>query len=214
MLNLGKFKKTVVILAPHVDDGEFGCGGTIARLVDEGHNLYYLAFSYAKKSIPEGMKDSVTRLEFVEAMKELGIINYTCFNFPVRDFWSHRQAILESMIEFRHKANPDVVFMPSSFDTHQDHEVIHNEGFRAFKRSTILGYEMPRNNLEFKTSTYITLDEAHMERKRSALSKYKSQMVRSGDMHMWDLVDHLARTRGLQINEQYAEAFETIRMIV
>ena len=39
----------VLVLAPHTDDGEIGCGGTIARFIEEGADVYYVAFSSAKK---------------------------------------------------------------------------------------------------------------------------------------------------------------------
>lgn len=33
----------VLVLAPHMDDGEMGCGGTIARFVEEGRKVHYVA---------------------------------------------------------------------------------------------------------------------------------------------------------------------------
>ena len=46
--------KRALVLAPHTDDGEFGCGGTMARLVEEGAEVRYVAFSIATRSLPEG----------------------------------------------------------------------------------------------------------------------------------------------------------------
>ncbi len=46
--------KRVLVLAPHTDDGEFGCGGTMARLVEAGAEVRYVAFSIATKSLPPG----------------------------------------------------------------------------------------------------------------------------------------------------------------
>ena len=47
---------TVLVLAPHTDDGEFGCGGTMARLIKNGAEVTYVAFSTAAKSVPEGFR--------------------------------------------------------------------------------------------------------------------------------------------------------------
>lgn len=44
-------KKRVLVLAPHTDDGEFGCGGTITKLINEGHEVYYAAFSACQQSV-------------------------------------------------------------------------------------------------------------------------------------------------------------------
>ena len=43
-----------LVLAPHTDDGEFGCGGTMARLVEAGCEVRYVAFSIATRSLPPG----------------------------------------------------------------------------------------------------------------------------------------------------------------
>ncbi|MBL6731310.1 MAG: PIG-L family deacetylase, partial [Bacteroidia bacterium] len=42
--------QTVLILAPHTDDAELGCGGTIARFLEEGKKMYVAAFSTARAS--------------------------------------------------------------------------------------------------------------------------------------------------------------------
>ena len=52
----------VVILAPHTDDGEFGCGGLIARLIEEGKDVFYASFSLAEESVPEGFPKDVLQL--------------------------------------------------------------------------------------------------------------------------------------------------------
>ena len=52
----------VLVLAPHTDDGEFGCGGTMARLVEAGCEVRYVAFSIATRSLPEGfLPDTLAR---------------------------------------------------------------------------------------------------------------------------------------------------------
>ena len=55
---MNKSFKKVLILAPHTDDGEFGCGGTITKLISEGADVYYAAFSAAEQSVlPKFPKD-------------------------------------------------------------------------------------------------------------------------------------------------------------
>ena len=48
--------KRVLVLAPHTDDGEFGCGGTMARLVEAGVEVHYQAFSIATRSLPRASR--------------------------------------------------------------------------------------------------------------------------------------------------------------
>jgi LmbE family N-acetylglucosaminyl deacetylase len=63
----------VLVLAPHTDDGEFGCGGTMARLVEAGADVRYVAFSIATRSLPEGFPPDTLAREVREATAELGI---------------------------------------------------------------------------------------------------------------------------------------------
>jgi len=203
----------VLILAPHTDDGELGCGGTIARFIEEGKEVYYAAFSVAEKSVPEGFPKNILEIEVKKAMKILGVSesNLLIYKYEVRTFSYHRQEILEDIISLRKELQPDLVFIPSPNDLHQDHKVIAEEGIRAFKKSTILGYEMPWNNISFNTISFIPLEERHIKKKIDALRCYETQRYRSYLNE--DFIRSLARTRGTQIEVEYAEAFEVIRWV-
>jgi len=205
--------RRALVLAPHTDDGEFGCGGTMARLVEEGADVRYVAFSIATRSLPEGFAPDTLALEVREATAELGIPpgNLTVHDFDVRTFPQHRQAILELLIELWHEWEPDVVFQPSLHDIHQDHQTIAAEGLRAFKRTTILGYEIPWNNLDFAYQAYFALEQRHVERKEAALARYASQQHRryANPEYIWNL----ARTHGINVNREYAEVFQVYRLI-
>ena len=87
--------KRALVLAPHTDDGEFGCGGTIARLVAAGVEVRYVAFSIATKSLPEGFPPDTLAREVGEAMREIGIPpeGLMVHDFEVRTFPEHQQAI-------------------------------------------------------------------------------------------------------------------------
>ena len=202
-----------LVLAPHTDDGEFGCGGTMARLVEEGTDVRYVAFSIATRSLPEGFAPDTLAREVAEATAELGIPagNLTVHDFDVRTFPDHRQEILELLIELWNEWEPDVVFQPSLHDIHQDHQTVAAEGLRAFKRTTILGYEIPWNNLDFAYQAYFALDKRHIERKAEALTKYASQQHRryADPEYVWNL----ARTHGINVNREYAEVFQVYRLI-
>jgi LmbE family N-acetylglucosaminyl deacetylase len=204
----------VLILAPHTDDGEFGCGGSIARFIEEGKEVYYVAFSSAEKSVPKGMPQDILKNEVREATKVLGISsnNLILFNYPVRDFPARRQEILENMVQLENKLKPEIVLLPSTLDTHQDHQVISQEGFRAFKKNSIIGYEIPWNNLTFTTNMFISLEKKYIRRKIEALKCYKSQSSRiyASEEFIWNL----AKVRGSQIGVEHAEVFEVIRWVM
>jgi LmbE family N-acetylglucosaminyl deacetylase len=204
----------VLVLAPHTDDGEFGCGGTMARLVDAGCDVRYVAFSIATKSLPPGFPPDTLAREVREATQELGIAeeNLDVHDFEVRTFPERRQDILEVLIALWEEWRPEAVFQPSVNDVHQDHQVVAAEGLRAFKRTTVLGYEIPWNNFDFAYQAYVALDRGHLERKTAALARYASQQHRrySDREYIWNV----ARTHGINVNREYAEVFEVYRLVV
>jgi len=181
---------------------EFGCGGTIAKLSKE-NEIYCLPFTHCNKS------------ELIaEAEKGANILGVSLLGnclFPVRKFDEHRQAILDNMINVRDEYQLDMIFTPAKNDVHQDHHVITEEAMRAFKFSSIISYELPWNNFSFHTSYFVELSEENIQTKINAIKKYESQKDRSYASE--GFIRSLATVRGTQINKQYAEAFEIIRMI-
>ena len=204
----------VLVLAPHTDDGEFGCGGTIAKLMESDYEIYYVTFSSCEASIPVGHPKDALKNEVKAATAKLGIpaSNLILHEFPVRRFPEFRQDILEVMVQLNETLNPSLVILPSQNDTHQDHNVVSHEGFRAFKKTSMWGYELPWNNLTLTTTGFVVLEESHLALKVDALKCYQSQSFRSyaGE----ELVKSLAIVRGTQIGCRYAEVFEITRWIV
>ena len=206
--------KTILILAPHTDDGELGCGGTINSFIKQGVQVHYLAFSACEESVPNGFDRNILRKEVLSSTSKLGIpkSNVKVLNYQVRNFLSRRQEILDDMISVRQKVNPDLIFTTSLKDIHQDHKCIAEESVRAFKKRSILSYELPWNNIEFKNTLYFALSDENVQSKINALKQYKSQ----GDRNYFneDFIRGLCKMRGVQIGAQNAEVFEIIRMIL
>jgi len=202
----------VLVLAPHTEDGEIGCGGTIAKLVEEGKEVSYVAFS--ADAVPEGFGRDTLEREVMEATGVLGLLSnqLMIYGFRTRNFPHHRQEILERMVSLYKNLRPDTVFAPSLNDMHQDHKIVAEEALRAFKMATILGYEEPWNNVVFGTTAFVVLEEHHIMRKLSALGCYKTQMTRP--YLTGSSLRALAITRGNQIQKDFAEAFEVVRLIV
>ena len=113
----------VLVLSPHPDDAEFGCGATMAMLATKGCDVWHALLSLSEKTAffksPGDCLD-----EFTTACEVLDVI-------PVRtDFMEHRelqrdrQKLLDNLIRLRNTLNPDTVFMPCLDDTHQDHAAV------------------------------------------------------------------------------------------
>ena len=128
---LNNFKK-VLVISPHADDGELGCGGTISRLIEEKKELFHLVFSVAERV---GNKDEVRKSELIKSAQTLGIKkkNLIFYNYPLRYFSDYSHKIRDVLYKINQKIKPEVVFFPSKNDVHQDHEVIYKEVLRVFK---------------------------------------------------------------------------------
>ena len=203
----------VLVLAPHTDDGELGCGGTISRMVEEGREVYYAAFSTAAESVPPPFPPDILEKEVREGTKVLGIptANLLVYKYKVRHLPHLRQEILEELVRIKREIDPATVFLPSAQDLHQDHQTVHIEGLRAFKTVTVLGYELPWNNLSFDYRHFCVLTREHVQTKIAALRCYQSQQHRpyTQEEFIWSW----ARTRGGQIMVEYAEAFDVLRWV-
>lgn len=207
----------VLILAPHTDDAELGCGGTICKLIEGGHEIYWVVFSTAEDSLPKDLPKDTLTTEFLSVVKDMKLDDghYKIFNFKVRNLHQYRQEILEELVRTRNDFKPDMVIGPSLNDLHQDHQVVALEMTRAFKTSSsILCYELPWNHMTFNTQCFSKLSKEHVKNKCKLLENYRSQIMGGKSYFSQEFIFGLAKTRGVQCNSDYAEAFEVVRWIL
>lgn len=206
--------RRILVLSPHTDDAELGCGGSMARWLAEGREVSVAVFSTAEQSLPDGSEPDRLKNECENALASLGVLadRRHIFDFPVRELGYHRQEVLEILVELGRELAPDWVVVPSSSDLHQDHAVVYAEGLRAFKHLTLLGYELPWNHISFSASAFVRLEPEDLDAKWSALTHYASQLELERPYFTREYIDSLARVRGLQIKAPLAEAFELIRI--
>jgi LmbE family N-acetylglucosaminyl deacetylase len=204
----------IMILAPHTDDGELGCGSTIAKCAGEGKEIFYVAFCLCSKALPENLPSNTLELECRKATSILGISSsrLILFNYEVRELPQFRQQILEELLKLDKDIHPDMVLLPAASDIHQDHQVVHQEGMRAFKNTTFAGYELPWNNYSIRTNFFVRISEEDLTKKITSLNAYESQSAKS--YMNADFIRSLAKVRGVQANSPYAEAFEIYRWMI
>ncbi len=202
-----------MILAPHTDDGELGCGGTIAKLAEEGKEVFYAAFCLHSKALPKSFSSNTLEMECKKATAVLGIppsrLLLSESDYEVRELPAVRQKILEELLKLNKEIQPEMVLLPAASDIHQDHQVIHQEGMRAFKNTTFAGYELPWNNYSIRTNFFVRISENDLLKKIESLKAYESQSDKS--YMNPEFIRSLARVRGVQANSSFAEAFEIYR---
>lgn len=210
---MDKIKKILVINA-HADDMEFGCGGTIAKLITEGKEVYNLVLSLRRKTVPPNFPAKELIRETIEAGKIIGIKeeNNIIKDYEHRIFPAIRQQILDEIYQQAKKIGPDLVFTTSVDDTHQDHKTTAEETFRALKHTNIISYGFPWNTIFHRLNFYSVIGGEHLEKKIKAIQCYKSQM--KGRVYFDpEYIKSLAIAQGVNVREKYAESFEIIRWI-
>ena len=208
--------RNALFLSAHADDAEFGCGGVIKKLVDAGVHVTSMVFSICEDAVDTTKypKD-IRRSECKKAAGILGIQDLRILNYPVRRFNSHRQEILQEIIDIRYESEYDLVFTHWHNDVHQDHQVIAAESFRAFKGrdTTLLSYEVPLNCQAFSPNVFVPLTEDEVKSKIEAIWSYESELARRSYFKE-DLVRSSLGYRGPYAQTKYAEAFELKIMVV
>ena len=206
--------RRVLIVNAHADDMEFGCGATIAKLIDEGKEVYNLILSLRRKTVP---KDFPGQKLIDEAVRAGGIIgvkkeNNIIKDYPNRVFPAIRQEILDEIYKTAEKLKPDLVFTTSLDDTHQDHQTTAQETFRALKHTNIVSFGFPWNAVFSRTNLYCAINDEQLEKKIRAINCYNSQ--KPGRPYFEpEYIKSLAIVQGANIKEKYAESFEIVRWI-
>lgn len=204
----------VLVLCAHPDD-EIGCGALVSMLTERQQPVHYCYFSNCAESTQAlGFSPDLLIDECYESCGELGIQRDRIqgFDFPVRHFPQHRQDILETLVRLRKTINPQLVLVASRDDIHQDHATLTSEAVRAFKHCSIIGYEFPWNHMHSHLDMLVRVEKRHVEKKIRAWGRYKTQAARA--YHGEQVLESLARVRGVQASTEFAESYETIRIFV
>ena len=189
----------VLAISPHTDDAELGAGGTIAKLVEARAKVTCVAFTAPSAELKKEFRAS----GLILGMETVG------HDMERRTLPDCRQAILDELIYWREKLEPDLVLGPSPHDLHQDHQTVAMEMLRAFKTTSMLAYELPWNHITFKATAFSAVAEEDLAKKLEALACYKSQQVRRyfdpAVQRAWAL------GHGVEAGFTYAERFEVLR---
>lgn len=198
----------ILVIAPHLDDVELGMGGVLHQMCAQGAEVLYIGLS-----LPHHVDHDTFMSEFWDSQKLYSIpkSNYFFRDYDPRDLFSRRTEILQFFYDFNMTHKPTMVFTPSSTDIHQSHQVVFEESRRAFKYSSLLGYELPWNQFQSNPTFFVELNKSDIECKKDAIDCYVTQKERSFFGN--DILIDLARVRGKQVEVDYAECFEVIRWI-
>ncbi len=202
------YGKKVCFIGAHPDDIELGCGALIARIAGKT-DVRCVTFSNNQKN------PALSHLipEHYASMETLGVPRerVDLLDFETRRFQEHRQEILETMIGILRQDDPDIVFVHTKSDVHQDHGVLTQEALRAFRGRTVLGFDVIRSSYGFFPDFLVGVDEADVQKKLDALACYKTY---AGKYYFSPEVTKATLIRNGAICErQYAEGFDILRIV-
>jgi len=199
--------RNILAIGSHPDDIELGCFGTLAKNIHDGNTVNLLVLSRG-----EGAKSGHARDE--ETKKSADLIKAKLYLENLRDRYISEGVETISIIEkYVEKIKPDIVFLPSGNDTHQDHRATFNAGLVACRLiKEIYAYETPSTSRNFFPNYFVDITD-YIELKVEAVKIHSSQ---KGKGYMaYRAVKGLAEYRAFDIylSERYVEGFEVIKVI-
>ena len=202
------YGKRILFVGAHPDDIELGCGALIANVVDRAE---VLCLTLSDKQENPALTSLVD--EHYRAMKVLGVSEESVLveDFETRNFARDRQQILEYLYELNRSHRPELVFVHSSADIHQDHGVVTQEALRAFRGTSVLGFDVIRSSYGFFPNFLAEVQPEDVERKLDALAEYKTY----ADKYYFDpeLIRATLVRHGALAERPYAEGFDILRIV-
>jgi len=224
----------IMIIAAHPDDEILGCGGTVARLINEGAEGYTLILGQGR--MPEyvvlGFKEYDKQLrEWIESIKQANLIIGTKkiylpdANFlPDNQFDSVPLLTIVRFIENEIKDyKPDLIFTHYANDLNIDHRITYqavitatrpmqNESVKEIYSFEVLSSTEWNYPTTFSPDTFYDITDT-INTKLQALACYESEMRDSRHPRSITGVWNNAKMWGLKSGLEYAEAFKTVRSI-
>jgi LmbE family N-acetylglucosaminyl deacetylase len=202
----------VLCLGAHSDDIEIGCGGTIAKLVDEhpGLTVTWVVFGSNEERAREARESAESVLKAAKT-KEIVVHSVRDGFFPYRG-----EAIKEAFEDLKGRITPDLVLTHYRSDLHQDHRVISELTWNTFRDQLVLEYEIPKFDGDLGSpNVFVHLDRARCQRKvDNILGSFRSQ--RGKRWFTEDTFLAILRLRGMESNapDGYAEGFYCRKLVL
>lgn len=217
----------VLVIAPHPDDEILGVGGTIAKRVSQGDDVYVCVVTKAGEPLFRESLVEQGRKECREADQYLGVNETIFLDFPaVRLEEVPRYKLNDGLMQVIQRFKPDEVFIPHRGDMQLDHKMIvdatmvalrpkYDHVVRkvyAYETMSETGWDIPNTVNEFVPTVYEDISDM-LDKKLKAMSIFQSQLSEFPAARSLGAIEALAKYRGATVNVEAAEAFCLIREI-
>ena len=200
--------RKLLFLGAHPDDIELGCGALLAHVAGQSEILSVTLSDNRENPQLQSLVD-----EHYRSMAILGVARSQVLikDFSTRHFPRDRQKILEFLYELNRRERPDLVFAHSRADMHQDHNVVTDEALRAFRGTTVLGFDVIRSSHGFFPHFLVEVSEADVARKIEALGAYTTY---ADKYYFQPEVTRATLVRnGALAERSFAEGFDILRIV-
>lgn len=202
------YGRKVCFIGAHPDDIEIGAGALIAHIAAQTE-VFCITLSDNQKNPDLKNVESESR----RSMKVLGVPDDHVIigKFETRRFPEQRQEILEYLIKFNQQYTPGIIFTHTRADIHQDHATVTEEVLRAFRGTSVLGFDVIRSSYGFFPNFLAEVCQEDVELKLKALAEYKTYQ----NKYYFDpqATRAILIRNGLIAQRPFAEGFETLRII-
>jgi LmbE family N-acetylglucosaminyl deacetylase len=202
----------VLCIGAHSDDIEIGCGGTIIRLLEEnpGLDIDWVVMSASDQRGPEARSSADSLLQG-SGRAEVRIADFRESYFPYIG-----QEVKAYVDRLGSELKPDLIFTHWRGDVHQDHRILGELTWNAFRSHLILEYEIPKWDGDMgRPNIFMPLEQALCDRKIEHLLKaFPSQVGK--DWFSAEVFWGLLRLRGMEARSPsgYAEAFHCSKLVL
>lgn len=200
----------VLALGAHPDDIEYGCGGMLTKYAEKGHHVYMFVASDGGR----GGDPAVRRREQEDAALVLGATKIFWGDYQDTEVPLNRDLIVRIETVIR-EVKPRMIFVNYPEDTHQDHRNLAQGTVSATRYvPNFLFYEVP-STLNFAPNCYTDVEKV-LDRKLACLEAHHSQVSKTNieDLTILELARSCANFRGIQARVKYAEAFQSVRLLL
>lgn len=200
----------VLAIGAHPDDIEYGCGGMLAKYARKGHAVYLFVASDGGL----GGEPTVRRQEQKDSADVLGVREVFWGDYADTEVPLSRDLIgrIETVIR---QIEPRMIFVNSPDDTHQDHRHLAQCAMSATRYvPNFLFFEVP-STVNFVPNCYTDIADV-LDIKLASLEAHRSQVGKTNieDLTILELAKSCANFRGIQARVKYAEAFQSVRLLL
>ncbi len=227
-------KKKILIIAAHPDDDVLGCGGLFAKyskkfdfkviFLCEGSSCRYK--NLKKNELKIRKEIQYRELCAKKSLKLFSIKNISFYNNLCGRLHKVPQIKLNQIIENEIKRfKPSTIFTHSDKDLNSDHKAIFKSVMIATRPkiiknivTSIYTFEILSStewnfSSNFKPNYFINLNRLQLLKKWKAIKIYKSEIRNKPHPRSLFGVETLAKYRGMQSGNLYAEGFELVRKL-